>query len=287
MDSYSKTDLVKKTIQCVYIVASRRTSSRFADDTIKSSIDALKNRYDFLEGVRLYNEVPEESEDYVSFSSTSIEQLTSENIGKAIESFIRLVYEELSEEAGLYFITEFKEYAGKNFTRAIYNYGVDLDQIQLEQHHAYERRERKKKLKQGGSTENLLGYNWEKVSAWHHEEGSKYCTLYDEQGKVLDRLNLDRIIQNYVETLSGETTTDPEKLEKEVRIFEKEYNLLKLMLKGDMEADTAIKMLDITRDDLNTMIKKLSKMEMVQYVTTDTIELTDTGITYLNSQQKE
>jgi len=286
MDSYTKTDLVKKTIQCVYIVASRRTSSRFADDTIKSSIEALKDRYDFLQGVTLYNEVPEESDKYVSFSSTSIEQLTLENIGKAIESFIRIVYEELSEEAGLYFITELKEYAGKNYTRAIGNCGVDLDQIQLEQHHAYERRERKKKLKQGGSTENLLGYNWEKVSSWHHEEGSKYCTLYDEQGQVLDRLNLDRIIQNYVETLSGEVTADPVKLEKEVRIFEKEYNLLKLMLKGDMEADTAIKMLQITRDELNGMIKKLSKMEMVQYVTTDTIELTNSGISYVNNQER-
>lgn len=286
MDKTSKSELLKKTIQSVYIVASRRTSSRFANDTIKSTIDTLKKKYNFLQGLTLFNEIKDEPETSVSFSNNHIDQITYENIGKAIESFIRIVYDELSEEAGLYFITEFKEYVGKEFSRTITNCGVDLDQIQLEQHHAYERRERRKKLKGGKTRENLLGYNWEKVTSWHHEEGSKYCTLYDEQGQVLDRLNLDRVIQNYVETLSGEITSDPIKLEKEIRIFENEYNLLKLMLKGDMDAETAIKMLQINRSELSEMIKKLSKMDMVQYVTTDTIELTNSGIDYVNSQER-
>jgi hypothetical protein len=222
----------------------------------------------------------------VSISSNLIEEESYEYIGKAVESFIRIVYDELSEEAGLFFITELKEYAGKQIIQAVLKCGVDLDQIQLEQHHAYERRMKKKKIKDGGQGENLLGYSWEKVSSWQHEPGSKFCTLYDEQGNVLDRLNLDNIIQNYVETLSGETTNDPEKLEKEVRILETEYNLLKMMFEGDMNADTAMELLQINREELNQIIKKLTNMEMVHYVASDTLELTESGMNYVSNSEK-
>lgn len=283
-------DLLKNSLRSLYAVAGRRTSSRFADDVIRSSLKILKERYPFLKGVVIKQQGSQSEDDDICIKKSMIDSIPSERIGKTIESLVRMVYDELNEEAGLYFITELKEHLGKKMSKQLVKTGIDLDQIQLEQHHAWERRERKKAIKEGkaeGDQKNLLGYTWDKVSSWHHEEGSKFCTLYDEKGEVVDRLNLDRIIQNYVETLSGVTTSDPTELQKELRIFEQEYTLLKLMHKQDMDAETAMQLLNVTRDKLNEMIKKLTNMEMIRYVSDDVIEITREGVDFVSTQEKQ
>jgi len=285
----SNASLIKFCLKSLYAVAGRRTSSKFADDVIQSSLSLLKERYPFLDSVTIRSQSSQNDED-IAINESEINPIPPERVGKTIEGLIRMVYDELNEEAGLYFITELKEHIGQKLSKQLLRTGIDLDQIQLEQHHAWERRERKKALKEGaadGSGENLLGYTWEKVASWHHEDGSKFCTLYDEEGNVVDRLNLDRIIQNYVETLSGVTTANPEELQKELRIFEREYTLLKLMHEQDMDADTAMQLLQVTRDKLNNMIKKLTNMEMIRYVSDDVIELTQDGIQYVSTQEQK
>jgi Mn-dependent DtxR family transcriptional regulator len=54
-----------------------------------------------------------------------------------------------------------------------------------------------------------------------------------------------------------------------------------------MDAETAIHMLKISKNELNNMIRKLSQMEMLQYVDYNTIELTDVGIGYLSKKRKK
>ena len=286
MEQIRNAELLKKSIQTIYKVASRRTSAKFADDTIRSSMKTLERKFDFFKEITITDDESSDNEKIITIRSSKINKIRKERIGKAIESLIRMVYDELNEEAGLYFITELRDFVGANFARSISDSGVDLDQIQLEQHHAFERKFKKKKQRESGTGENSLGYNWKKVASWDHEEGSKFCTLYDSNGKVLDRINLDSVIQTYVETLSGEITDDPEKMMKEARVFEKEYALLELMHQRDMDADSAIRLLKITREELEKMIKKLSNMDMVQYVSSDTLELTDTGTEYVESQIK-
>lgn len=287
--SFSNAKIIKNSLQSLYAVAGRRTSSKFSDDVIRSSLEILKERYPFLGAVTIRKEASEHEDD-IYIDASVVDSIPAERVARPIEGLIRMVYDELNEEAGLYFITELKEHVGKKFSDQLVKIGIDLDQIQLEQHHAWERRERKKAIKEGraeGGQENLLGYTWEKVSSWHHEEGSKFCTLYDEKGNVVDRLNLDRIIQNYVETLSGVTNANPEDLQKELRIFEREYSLLKLMHEQDMDADTAMQLLQVDREKLNLMIKKLTNMEMIRYISDDVIELTEDGIEFVNLQKNQ
>jgi Mn-dependent DtxR family transcriptional regulator len=76
-------------------------------------------------------------------------------------------------------------------------------------------------------------------------------------------------------------------LEKETNIYAKEYDLLKLLLERDMDAETAMHMLNITRKELNKIISKLAEMEMLQYVDHNTIELTDAGVGYLTKKEKK
>ena len=285
--------LLEAIITAIYNVASRRTSNKFADESIGSTIKTLQGKYDFLKYIDISNEDSTEG-GFAVRVSTDIDTINPALVGKAIEALIRVIYNDMNSEAGLYFVSELKEIAGKEITRMITDCDVDLGELQLEQHHAYRRRERKRSIAEAvktgkltrGKPENLIGYSWGNVSHWKHEPGSKYCTLYDKAGHVLDRLNLDRIIQNYVEKLSGHIDLDPRDIEKEASVYEKEYRLLKLLLERDMDAETAIHMLKIDRDELNRIISKLSQMEMLQYTDFNTVELTDIGIGYLSKKEK-
>lgn len=281
-------------MKALYAVASRRTSKKFADETIGSTIKTLERKYDVFKYVTV-NQAPTPDSGFAINISQDVNNVRPKTMGKAIEALLRVVYNDLSEEAGLYFITELKQLAGDDVSKAITNREVDLDQVQLEQHYAYRRRERKKEvqnsIKMGGKTgkrpENLLGYAWSEVSSWKHQPNSKYCTLYDKKGDVIDQLNLDRIIQNYVEKLSGYSEEDALDVSKEALVYEKEYELLKLMLERDMDAETAMHYLNIDKAELNEMIKKLSEMEMLQFVNYDTLEITNMGINYLSKKEKE
>ena len=286
--------LLDTLMKALYAVATRRTSKKFADETIGSTIKTLERKHDIFKYVNINPPATPDGGFAVSISP-DVDNIRPSVMGKAIEALLRVVYNDLSEEAGLYFITELKQLAGDQVSKAIMNREVDLDQVQLEQHYAYRRRERKKKIENamkeglppGKRPENLLGYTWDEVSSWKHPPNSKYCTLYNNKGEVIDQLNLDRIIQNYVEKLSGFSNMDEFDIQKETQVFEKEYELLKLMLERDMDAESAMHYLKVSKEELSSMIKKLSEMEMLQFVSFDTLEITDMGVNYLSRKEKQ
>ena len=286
--------LLNELIRSIYEVASRRTSSNFADETLGSTIRTLEGKYDFLKQVKI-NSSDFSGGGLAISVSNDVNDVHPSLVGKAIESIIRVVYNDLNEEAGLYFISELKQIAGDELTLGIIERDVDLDQVQMEQHYAHRRRDRKKNIQKAAEKgvdgtiqpQNLLGYNWGNVSKWKAEPGGKICTLYDKNGKALDRLNLDRIIKNYVEKLSSFIDTDPEEVEKQTRIYEKEYNLLKMMLERDMDAEVAMHKLNISRQELTEIIAKLSKMDILHYVDHETIELTEVGVSYLSKKNEK
>ncbi len=281
--------ILKATIIALYEVSGRRTTERIANEAIGSTIKTLEGKYDFLKHVRINeNEISEEN--FGIDISEKIDNLDKSYIGNAIESLIRVVYTDLNTDAGLYFITEFREYIGEDVANQIVNYcGIDLDQIQLEQHHLYWRQERKKTAKSPDQTssKNLLGYTWDNVSAWKHEPDSQFCVLYDSKGNILDKLNLDRIIENYVQKLSGSQKKSEKDLEREVMVYERDYKLLELMYSRDMDIKTAAHLLGASKEEINSMIQKLSEFEMLQYTSNNTVELTDVGISYLSKKQKK
>ena len=293
MEKVKNSILLKSVLTSIFNTASRRTSTRSASEVLGSSIKTLERKFDFFKYVYINSESG--SGDFSISISPLIDSVSPEEIGKAIEAIIRVIYNDLSEEAGLYFVTELKELAGEDVSKAMMECEADIDQVQLEQHYAYRRRERKKAIREaakgGVSTlsrsENLIGYGWGEVAHWKHEPGSKYCTLYDKRGNVLDKLNLDNIIKNYVERLSGYIDTDPRNVEKEASVFEKEYKLLKMMLERDMDAEVAMVQLKVNRNELNNMIKKLSEMEMIHYIDFHTLELTESGISFISKKEKK
>jgi hypothetical protein len=273
--------LLENTLRALYMVAERRTSGKFADETLGATLKTLEQTYPFLKHVTIKEKGFSEG-DFTITVSPEINSVNPTHVGKAIESILRVVYMDLDVEAGLFFITEFKQFAGELIVSEIVNCEVDLDQMQVEQHHWYNQQERKR----GSPGENPLGYTWHDVASWNYDAGSKMCTLYTKTGRMLDRLNLDRIIQNYVDKLSGFVNRPSGEFEEEVEVYEKEYALLKMLHERDMDVETAAALLHISQDELHTMIRKLSQFEMLQFVSYDELALTEWGLSYLSKKEQ-
>ena len=69
----SKTLLIRAVINALYTVSSRRTSSKFAEDTIENALKTLKNRYSFCKDINFKVK---------SFSEDGIDVNLSSNIEK-------------------------------------------------------------------------------------------------------------------------------------------------------------------------------------------------------------
>ena len=134
--------LIEAILTALYNVASRRTSSKYADETIGSTIKTLEGKFEFMKYINICKPDISEEGFAISFDS-DIDNIRPEVVGKAIEALIRVVYNDIGNDAGLYFVSELRELAGEEISKMILNCEVDLDQIQFEQHYAYRRRERK------------------------------------------------------------------------------------------------------------------------------------------------
>ena len=161
--------LLKAVINAVYIVASRRTTTKLAAKTLSSVLESLKTKYQFFQQLDTNSEMFYGEDLNIDFHE-EISSANNTDIAHAIESFIRLVYDDITDEAGMYFVTEMKNHFDPKTLNDIISCGVDLDQIQIEQHHAFLQRKKKKTQQESG--ENLLGYSWTSVSQWKYKENN-------------------------------------------------------------------------------------------------------------------
>lgn len=273
--------LLKAVINAVYVVASRRTTTRLAEKTLTSVIESLKPKYQFFHHVDITNVMYDAQLD-IQFD----QQFTTarrDELAHAIESLIRLVYDDITEEAGMYFITEMKNHLNAQIISDMIDCGVDFDQLQIEQHHSFLKR--KKKQHQDQTTqENLLGYSWQSVSNWEYKQGDKTVELYDQQGNIIDKIDMEQAIKNYVEILSGITETDTIRMQEIIKNHEKEYFFLKLIYQDKIPIDQAQKMLNISQEETNTIIQRLVNMELLRFASQDTIELTQSGREFISEE---
>jgi hypothetical protein len=287
MGSFKNSYVLGEILRSLYHVAGRRTTETFAAKVIGSIIKTLEQNHEFLLFVRI-DERGKLIDDEVIAISPEIDNVSPERVGKAIEAIVRIVYMDIIGKAGLFFIAELKRRAGDDLMNALQEYGVDLASLQIEQHYLYRSRERKKaKLRKSRTSDvSLLGYTWKNVKSWKYDPAKKSCVLYNKEGEVLDNLHLDSIIENYVKNLSEEIADIPEELEKKIDVDEKEFELLKMLQSRDMDAETAITLLHITKTQFDTIVKKLLDYEFLQYISYNIIELTELGISYITKREE-
>ena len=293
MSELKNSDIIRGVIEAVVAVVGRRTLGSYTIKIVKTVTTKLQKEYDFLKNITIYDAFYSENNDIVTVSS-EINSIEPKTIGNAIDAFLREVYLQLDDEAGLYFINEFKECIGEEFVMQIRSLGVNLERIQLEQHELYSPKERKnappatnieekpteKKQKED---EGPLDYTWRDVSTWKYD--NNVCTLYKSDGSPLDTLHLDSLVEDYVNRYTK--YKEPEQIiSKMIEIDEKEYEFLETLYSRDLDIEMAMAMLQISKPEVDSMVDKFLESEMLQYVSDNEVKLTRKGLLYLLEQMK-
>jgi hypothetical protein len=292
MSKLQNSDLLRSILKAVYTTASRRTTPSFAIVVIGAITKTLEQRYDFLKNIIFSEEG--ESEDFIMIDS-KVNSVNSDKIAKAIENIVQVVYLDLREKAGFYFIKELMINAGENVISNLKEIGVDLELIQIQQHYLYRRQSKGIKGKLSKDQEqldnvSLLGYSWENVSTWKYDTDNKTCIIYDKNDTELDRLNLDTIVRKYISSLLADNSaviTDENKEEiKKIELTKKEFELLNMIQSKDTDFESASALLHMSQTELNDIIRKLLTLELLNYVSSDEVALTEIGVEYLKGRKK-
>ncbi len=292
MQKIKNSQLITKVIDALFLVIGRRTLDSFAVKILKTTLEKLETKFDFLGYLTIHDDFF--SEDGIKATiNESFDSIEPSLVGHAIDALIRIVYLELTEtigdDVGFYFITEVKEHLGDLIVDELHHYGINLEQIQEEQH----TRLQIKGIKPSPSSflnktgQNELQYTWDTVSRWKYDDN--VCFLYDDDGRLLDTLQLDFIIEEYVERITESRKQHLISIPKItiLKVTEKESQLLEMMNQRDIDNDDAVTLLHLSQQKFDTMIQKLLKLEMLQYISENEVKLTEKGLQYLSENKKK
>lgn len=295
MSELKNSDIIRGVIEAVVAVVGRRTLGSYTIKIVKTVTTKLQKEYDFLKNITIYDAFYSENNDIVTVSS-EINSIEPKTIGNAIDAFLREVYLQLDDEAGLYFINEFKECIGEEFVMQIRSLGVNLERIQLGQHELYSQKERKnaplatnieekttEKKQKEDEDEGPLDYTWRDVSTWKYD--NNVCTLYKSDGSPLDTLHLDSLVEDYVTRYTKYKELE-QITSKMIEIDEKEYEFLETLYSRDLDIEMTMAMLQISKPEVDSMVDKFLESEMLQYVSDNEVKLTRKGLLYLLEQMK-
>ena len=294
MGEIKNSEVLGGILRTLYIVASRRTSQTFAATVIGAIIKTLEQNYDFLRYINIEDPEYTNSEIVINISN-EIDTVEPTKIGTAVEAIIRIVYMDLVGKTGLFFMKELKEQSGEQIITELRNYGVDLSLLQTEQRYMHrQHRKRKQQVQQMKKTGeelehrddvSLLGYSWKNVGSWKYDPLQKTCVLYSKEGRELDRLNLDTIIESYITNITKEYEDPSGEYEEEILLSDKEIELLKMLHSRDMDAEVASVVLHVSKIEFENIVRKLLQSELLHYVSYNEIELTEEGIKFLSEKE--
>jgi len=293
MSELENADIIKGVIEAIVAVAGRRTLGSYTIKIVKTVNSALQKKYDFLKYVTIHDTFYSEDNDIVNINS-EINTVESKFIGKAVSDIIYEVYNQLDDEAGLYFINELKEYIGDEYVYKLQYLGVDFDKIQSYQHDLYTKKDRKTDSPKKESEEDIktektkerpvLDYSWGDVSTWKYN--NNVCKLYKSDGSLLDTLHLDTLVEDYVSRYTKYKEPDIT-TSKMIELNEIEYEFLETLYSRDLDIDMAMAMLQITKPEIDSMVNKFLESEMLQYVSDNEVKLTRKGILFLLENKPE
>jgi hypothetical protein len=283
-------DLLKSVTMTLLAITSRRSSESLSVLLVDTILKTLKRRYPFLEYVTIQKgqELHNSPEGLIKIDD-KIEEVDQAMVARVIESMIRIIVMDLKEKAGLFFVKELRERIGDNYINVLREYQVDFDLMQLEIDYAREQRKRRaarqlgaEGLKQEPGT--VLGYNWESVANWKYD--GNVCTLYDKNGKVLDKLQLDQIVENHVRAIT-ESQELLQETDKVADLTDEHRQLLKILYSKDLDMEEAQYYLKKTQEQIEAMIHDLVDANYLSYVSNDMVGITKKGVNFLLSSEEE
>ena len=262
----------------------RRTEENYAVAAVGAIIKTLEQKYEFLKYFKIEKDIFHN--EYVKVSP-QINYVNPKKITRIIQILFQIIYNDLGEKAGLFFIKEVQNNADYDVIIRLKEQGVDLELIEIQQQFLYNRKKKKmKEIKDSKAvdTQSLLGYSLDNVDHWEFDLKKKECLIFDKKNKVLDRININNIVQSYIidHSHSGINNNKENFLE----LANKEYQLLKILYSTDVDASDVCSKLDISEIYLNKIIQKLLKYEMLHYISDNELILTDLGINYIKKKEK-
>lgn len=275
MSDIDNSTLIKLSLSALCKVAVRRTSGSFAIKVINSIIISFRKKYGFLNHINLTGNNDTTSNDFIKIKS-NVNSYSTKFICKGIEAIIRVIYLDLGTKAGIYFVKEFKENAGSQVITILEENGIEIDLLEYEQRHLYQHEKQKKTIDQDVS---LLGYSWGDVSRWRYDANNDVCILYDEKGTELDKLNLNVIIKNHINSLTGKDDLEYEN----DTITNEDIKLLDLLNKQDLYIDSVTEILGISDKEFDEIIHRLLRLEILHYSDLDVVSITEKGKKYLKN----
>ena len=282
---------MKQVILILISITGRRSSETIACAFIKAVLKTLEEKYTFLKDITVkdltYHEGVRESAIIIKPNFNTIKP---DDVGDAIESLIRVLCMDLEEDTGLYFIQELKDRLDDKYVSELKKMGSDLELLRLEQRHLHEQLERKKAIIHHDTDTadseiqvDMINYSWQSVASFKYR--NNLCFLYDKNGKLLDKLDVNKLIEYYVRTL-----TDFGKLvlkEQRIQMTDKQIRLLQLVYDRDIDEESAVALLHVTPVEFNHMIQQLLRYEYLQYISYDEIKLTEKGVEAIEEKTKK
>jgi hypothetical protein len=261
----------------------RRTEENYSIAAVGAIIKTLESKYEFLKYLKIGKDTFHN--EYVKVSS-QINYIDPKRIARIIEILFQIIYNDLGEKAGLFFIKEVQNNADYNVIIHLKEQGIDLELIELQQQFLYNRKAKEKKKigdEKAVDNQSLLGYSLDHVDHWEFDLKNKECLVFDNNNQLLDKININNIVESYIEDHSeANVKKDTADL---LELNEKEYQLLKILYSSDVDASIVCSKLDISEQDLNEIIKKLLKYEMLYYISDNELILTDLGIGYIKNKE--
>lgn len=276
--------MMNRVIEGLFTVVARRTLDSHALKVIQTVLSKLTPTYSFLTHIVVHDDILSQGCVKVTIDP-AFDAVEPKQVGIAVETLIQVMYIDLvkttSDEVGLYFITELKRHLGDQILDALRDRGVNLERIQQFQHLQHqigEPRQREPVVEE--EIEPEPSYTWETVSSWKYDDN--VCMLYDSQGTLLDTIQLDLLIEDYVRRVIETTERDTKPTVQTIlQVTEQDDAFLEILKERDIDVEYAMTLLHISQQKLQTMIQKLLQLEMLQYISENEVKLTEKGLRYL------
>jgi len=206
MTELTNAELTENVFKGLCEVVGRRTSNHFACAIIGTITRALEGRFSFLKNINFDDKADCSKVISVSLKINSVKPLI---LGRALEAIVQILLMDLKDIAGHYFINELKKNTGELTISTLKDMNVDLDLLQIQQHYLYRQSKRTKDESESGTVteeKNLLDYSWDNVGKCDYDEHQRICVIYDKEGNILDKINLDEIVEKYLSNLTENDT---------------------------------------------------------------------------------
>jgi len=212
MTELTNVELTENVLNGLCEVVGRRISHNFAVSIIDTITKALESRFIFLKYID-FDKRPDSNK--IITASTKINSVEPLILGRALESIIKILLMDLKDNIGHYFINEFKKNTGDLTISNLKDLNVDLSLLQIQQHYLYRQSKRTQEITEikpetTSDERGFLDYSWDKVEKCDYDAHQRICTIYDKEGNILDKIDLDKIVEKYLSKITEvESTSAP------------------------------------------------------------------------------